>query len=148
MTLPRGVDIIMGMDFMEPNDVNLLCGKKKVMFGTDVLNVLCALNLTDLYGPVNSQELPAEQAKAETPGVQSRNECADVPSRTTNLFLLHHGADAFDTDLCYDGAMFDKLASMHASIDDPVEYFQAYCKLRATDALRTASGGRPHLGNL
>ena len=134
MTLPRGVDIIMGMDFMEPNDVNLLCGKKKVMFGTDVLNVLCALNLTDLYGPVNSQELPAEQAKAETPGVQSRNECADVPSRTTNLFLLHHGADAFDTDLCYDGAMFDKLASMHASIDDPVEYFQAYCKLRASDA--------------
>ena len=41
MQLPRGIDLIIGMDFMKDNDVSLLCGTQKVMFGDAVLNAVC-----------------------------------------------------------------------------------------------------------
>ena len=40
MPLPSGIDIIVGMDFMEANDVVLLTKQKKVLFGSHVLNFL------------------------------------------------------------------------------------------------------------
>ena len=37
MDLPRGIDLIIGMDFMKYHDVSLLCGPEKVLFGTELL---------------------------------------------------------------------------------------------------------------
>ena len=38
MPLPSGIDIIIGMDYMEANDVILLTRLRKVLFGTKLLN--------------------------------------------------------------------------------------------------------------
>ena len=40
MDLPRGIDIIIGMDFMKKKEVSLLCGPEKVLFGTELLNFM------------------------------------------------------------------------------------------------------------
>ena len=40
MDLPRGIDLIIGMDFMKYHDVTLLCGREKVLFGDDLLTFL------------------------------------------------------------------------------------------------------------
>ena len=49
MDLPRGIDIIIGMDFMKHHDVSLLCGPEKVLFGTELLTFM-GMDLTDMAG--------------------------------------------------------------------------------------------------
>ena len=139
MRLPQGIDMIIGMDFMEENDVTLLCGQKKVMYGSTVLNAL-SLKLNDLYGQVDQIQGPAEEAKAETPSSASNTSEKSFdpdpqPTPVQNFFSMHGPTDdtEFDCDLCYDGAQFDLLAAQHAAVDDPIAFFQFYCKTRASD---------------
>ena len=113
MQLPRGIDMIIGMDYMEENDVTLLCGQKKVMYGSDVLNVL-SLELTDLYGQIDYSQGPAEETKAETTCSTSSSGEKSVdpepqPIPVQNFFSMHGPTEdvEFDCDLCYDGAQFD-----------------------------------------
>ena len=47
MDLPRGIDLIIGMDFMNYHDVALLCGREKVLFGDELLNFI-GIDLTDI----------------------------------------------------------------------------------------------------
>ena len=47
MDLPRGIDLIIGMDFMKDKDVSLLCGPEKVLFGTELLTFV-GIDMTNM----------------------------------------------------------------------------------------------------
>ena len=75
MQLPRGIDLIVGMDFMKDNDVSLLCGTQKVMFGYSVLNAITldpSELTTENYGP-DALELDESdsQMKIDVPEIAS-----------------------------------------------------------------------------
>ena len=139
MQLPRGIDLIVGMDFMKDNDVSLLCGTQKVMFGYSVLNAITldpSELTTENYGP-DALELDESdsQMKIDVPEIASihSEKEDDTAPPITNLFSLKGEDFDFDCDLCYNGEHFDKLQAAHAIVDDPAEFYSLYTSLRATD---------------
>ena len=137
MDLPRGIDLIIGMDFMKYHDVSLLCGPEKVLFGTELLSFM-GIDMTDMAGPYGSLQFLLDQlavqqsnpSKVHKVASQTNDKKTD-PASPYGCFSMKSddNRDDFDADLCTDPERFDKLSALCATTKCPMKLYREYVRI-------------------